>query len=68
MQFCFCFPLPVGFSILSCEKWYRWWRRYWVHKLKALQICKAALADKNVFEDFVGCDWLHFKITVNWNG
>ena len=38
------------------------------HKLKALQIRKTALAVNNVFEGFVGCDWLHFKITVNWNG
>ena len=38
------------------------------HKLKALQIRKAALAVNNVFEDFVGLDWLYFKITVNCNG
>ena len=49
---------------LSCEKRYRWWRRYRGHTLKA----RAALAVNNVFEDFVGFDWLHFKITVNWNG
>ena len=39
-----------------------------IHKLKALQIRRAALAANIVFEDFGRCDWLHFKITVNWNG
>ena len=40
------------------------WRRYRSNKLKALKIRKATLAVNNVFEDFVGCDWLHFKITA----
>ena len=39
-----------------------WWRRYRANKLKALKIRKATLAVNNVFEDFVGFDWLHFKL------